>query len=758
MDDGIGAMVPHLAGHVIAHRNDRMGARLIAMVNAMRIADALDLPFSVGWTTHGRTSEEIRNPSDIFSEQFISDHFFGGEELAIIWGDLVNLGALEPTTPEAIKSAALKGNSFLSEVTIGSIVLPWEDAATVQAALPHFFRQIPFSPVVTAAMARIDQLFEGLSLRAYHIRRGDIISDPITSEKLWPNKYTPREYYEVHVRQFLKNGGDRCIVFSDTPAEIDRLKAIDERIVAFDDIVPNDGLKIGQRDFLELYSMSKCPEIFGPPESAFSQTAATIGGGTVYAVQTSLTQAEQSIAMELMAKRMEQPKRYFLGDGDVGQNFPFLIAHYEAAKQPAVARDIIKQLVDGGFSRSYAYPQLCKLSLACGDLQAAHGILAAAKRRPIMAEEAMADLYAFTALAHMEKGDKDAALDSIQAAYWLCPLSKSVCGILNMMLTVGWLDTATIYPYDKDLVRNKGRLFPQNNPELDVFNTVPLPGGYTGKVKFYPWDLAVRDWRFIHGKKLSRAFWQKGKLQNELTRLIRSSSNLAGSPQLSSAASIYLRYLEKFDVALNESRQAEAAEPFHPLYAKRSADILLDAGETAQGLFELERATELSEGNPYYLAQLGYWYGKAKMPDDAYATFEKLAEIPHTSVELTMLTSDFLRRRIHSRDRALGMIDDATQMAHGSLRLLTGKARQLLTLDRIDEAATIYRDIAAQRTAHQSVFVQMYRMMLKLDQEQLAQSVIAETQFCIDEVATLADNNQTIPAPVEVAHPDRKAA
>lgn len=735
---GIGALVPHLSGHVIAHRNDRMGSRLIAMINAMRIADVLDLPFSVGWTTHGRTSKEIRHPSDIFSEAFISKHFFGGEDLAKIWSHLVDLGALGKVTPQDIKKGARSGNSYLSEVSIGSIVLPWEDKATVQAALPEYFKQIPFSPVVTAAMRNIDQCFSGLELRAYHIRRGDIISDPITSEKLWPNKYIPREFYEVHIRQFLANGGDRCIVFSDTPAEIDRLKTVDDRIVSFDDIVPNEGLLAGQRDFLELYSMSKCPQIFGPPESAFSQTAATIGGGTVYAVQSSLGDAEQAQAMDLMAQRMKQPKRYFLGDGDVGQNFPFLINHYEAAGQPAVARGIIQELVEDGFSRSYAFSQLCKLSLACNDLNSVHGILAAAKRRPIMAEAEMTEPYAYAALAHMQNGSKNAALEHIQAAYWLSPLSKLVSGILNMMLSAGWLDSRSMYPHDEALVRNKGKLFSQNNPELDVFNALAMPDGYEGKLQFYPWDLAVRDWRFIHGKKLSRAFWQKGKLQNELNRLIRSSSKFAGSPQLSSAASIYLRYLEKFDSALSESRNAEASDHHNPLYAKRTADILLESGEIEQGIVALARAAEMSEDNPYYLAHLGFWYGKAKMPDQAYQTFEKLADIDHTSIEVTMLTSEFLRRKPKSRDRALALINKANEAAHGSLRLLIAKARQLLALDRIAEAEGIYRMIATQRTAHQNVFVQMYRILLKLDQEPLAKSIVADSQFPVAEIEQLA--------------------
>ena len=53
-----------------------MGARVIAMLNAVRVARDYDLPYYVGWTTHGRTREEVRDPSFIFHPDYIKDQFF----------------------------------------------------------------------------------------------------------------------------------------------------------------------------------------------------------------------------------------------------------------------------------------------------------------------------------------------------------------------------------------------------------------------------------------------------------------------------------------------------------------------------------------------------------------------------------------------------------------------------------------------------------------------------------------------------------
>lgn len=730
-----------LDGCIIAHRNDRMGGRLIAMINAMRVADENNLPFRVGWTTHGRTSEEIKTPSDIFAPDFMESHFFGGEPLAKIWGNLINLATFEGATSDALLQQAKQGKSFLSEPAIGQLVLPWESKETVQKTLPTYFKKIAFAQTVDAAMRRIDGDFEGLALRAYHIRRGDIISDPITSEKLWPNKYIPREFYEIHIRKFLDEGGDRCIVFSDTPAEIDRLKAIDDRIVSFDDVVPNDGLKAGQRDILELYTMSKCPLIFGPPESAFSQTAATIGGGQVFAVQSSLEEPEQARAMTLMSKRMADPKTYFLGDGDIGQNFPFLKSHFENIGEPDKARAIIKTLVDQGFSRSYALSLLSRMSLDSRRLAETEDVLDAARKRPIVTEAAMGDVYALNALYHFTQGNREVAVRRIQAAYWLQPLDKAVSGLLNLMQSAGWLHDQNMYPIDARLLRKKGRLFPQANEELNVFNTFSLPENHEGdgKLYFYPWDTAVRDWRHIHGKKLSRAFWHKGKISNELGRFIKSSSKIAGTPQMRSTMSIYLRYMEEHKSAYREASAAMAAFPDDPMYIKRTADVLLEAGETEKGLEMLVRAVAASQQNPYYAAYLGFWYGKAKNPTSAYDTFQTIADNAHYSIEIALMTSSILRRRPRTRDTALAILDQAMEDCHGSLRLLISRAQLLFTLERYEEAEHIYRTIARQKTSFPNVLAQVFRSYKNKGLETTAISIIEDSQYSVAEIVALVD-------------------
>jgi hypothetical protein len=104
-------------GRIISHRNDRMGGRINAMQNAMRIARDYELPFFVGWTTGGRTSEEDRDPSMIVDADWVDAHFFDSDILGGIYSDLIDLSVLvgdERWTLAKFLETLASGERFLS--------------------------------------------------------------------------------------------------------------------------------------------------------------------------------------------------------------------------------------------------------------------------------------------------------------------------------------------------------------------------------------------------------------------------------------------------------------------------------------------------------------------------------------------------------------------------------------------------------------------------------------------------------------------
>ena len=124
-------------GSIVAHRNDGMGARVIAMLNAVRVAQDYCVPCFVGCTTHRRTREEVRDPSFIFHPDYIADRFFDVEIMSEIYDDLIDLSTVDVHNWDKAKfcKALSKGKSFLSDAAMSVTVLPWEDEANVAARM-----------------------------------------------------------------------------------------------------------------------------------------------------------------------------------------------------------------------------------------------------------------------------------------------------------------------------------------------------------------------------------------------------------------------------------------------------------------------------------------------------------------------------------------------------------------------------------------------------------------------------------------------
>lgn len=726
-----------LNGRIVAHRNDRMGGRLISILNAIRISRDYGIPFVVAWVNHGRTAEELKTPTDIFTPDFVERHFVDGAIDADAWAALDDLDATQFRNAENMREAAARGAGFLSQRSVGATVLPWEDEGEVRLRLAQCFDGIGFSDAIRRVSAQIDNRLAGTHLTAYHIRRGDIISNPITSQKLWPNKYIPREFYEVHLLRQMQDPEAACLVFSDTHHEVEQLKSLDARVLSFEDLVDGEDLAPGQRDFLELFAMSRCREIFGPPHSAFSQTAATLGGCTVYPVQESLSETERGEAMELMIARMDAPETHFLGDGDLGQCFPFVVEHLRASGQHPRARNLLAAQVNRGFTRAYAFPLISELCVECDDIGGCLKVQEAAWQRPVTGDEALGPVAAHAALAHVAAGDAAMAHRLAHAAWWFGPLERMVNGTLNLLLSAGWMAGAPSYPIDQRMVGRKGNSFPVGDAYLKRLNAVVPPGGLEERIG-YPWQVALRDWRLVHGKRVGRAYWNNNRIRNTLNRFEKSHPKKRGTPELASLEAVLLRDLGELDEARARNSAALAAYPGDPLYLKREADILLEAGEIDEGISRLEEATDGAGRDICYLATLGHWYGRAKRPDEMASVFDEISKCDHNLIEIKLMTADVLRRQTATRETALQQIDAAVELGHGSQRLIGAKARILSELGRHAEAARLYEGLARSGVAQPSVFVTMYRAFKKAGDLVPVEKVVAQSPYDIAEIRELA--------------------
>ncbi|KQI68564.1 hypothetical protein AN189_09655 [Loktanella sp. 3ANDIMAR09] len=731
-----------LQGSIISHRNDRMGGRMIAMLNALRITRDYDLPFFVGWTTGGRTSEEMRDPTAIFDADWVAQHFFDGDVLGEVYDDLIDLSTLTQHTgwtPEKFRAAIAQGSSFLSGAAMGVTVLPWENPQEVAARLPLAVESIRFSAPVRAMIERIDSIFAGTKLTAYHIRRGDIIYDPITSNKLWPNKFIPREFYEQHLGRTLADPAARVLIFSDTPVEVERLRKVDPRVQGFDDLLGDTDLTPGARDFLELFAMSRCKNIYGPPSSAFSQTAMTIGGCSLQAVEDALSPQDRAAAMDRMTDRLEARSTLFINMGDVGQCLHFLIERQKELGDPARARRIIRAYMDDGLDKSFAYQLLCELSVTTGDLAACEDIRDLAYARPSYSDDSMATVNTYSALHHLAQGNTDTALDRLHAAFWFRPLENVVHGAVNLGLTADVVTPDNFYPFDPAMTRQKGNVFPQGRRALAELNTI-APKGYDpeGRSDFHMWDIVVRDWRLTCGKKLNRAFTNKSKIAKSLDMLERAFSKLDGSPALTSARGVLLFAAGDVDAALECQRRAIAAAPDTPLYRKRISDVLFSQGADKTALFQLRKASNLMGWHPTYQAELGWRLWRMKERDECWEIYNRLAVADHRFIEVHLMTSDMIRRNPDRLEESLAVLERGLKPAHGAQRLLAAKARLLMMLERVEEGRAVYEQLVDCGLGTEHTHVEIYRQFSALGREDIARELTARSIYDFDMVKEMA--------------------
>jgi len=730
----------NLNSSVIAHRNDRMGARIIAILNAIRISRTYDIPWFCGWTTGGRTHEECRDPSAIFDEAFVAEKFFDTDTLTEIYDNLIDLSIIDGSsvTQEDFLKRLRKGKSYLSGSAMGITVLPWEDHDKIAAALPLCMDALAYSAPVKAMIAKIDAKFVDTNLTALHIRRGDIIHNQITSNKLWPNKYIPREFYEVHLERLLEDPTTRVLVFSDTIEEVTRLKAKSDRVIGIADLFGELDLTSGARDFIELFAMSRCKRIYGPPSSAYSQTATVIGGGILQSVQSALSSQDYDRAMDLMTERLEQKSDLFINQGDVGQCLYFLMEHQLKKGDPGRAKKIINDYIEDGLDKNFAYPLLCELAVATNALPSIERVRDLAYQRPVYVDESIATVNAYSAINNLQQGTWDVARSRLSTAMWYRPLDPLVQGALCLGATAGVITPENFFPFDPAMHRAQKGVFPNGKKALaDLNGIVPKGHNVDHKKISHPWEIVHRDWRTVSGKKLNRAYHNKSKIMKSLEKLERLYKEMAGSPSLVSAIGVLHCAAGNFEASLEAQKAAVAAAPDNPLFRKRYADMLFDTGDHDVAVRYMKEATEMAGNHPCYAADLAEKLWTAKRRNEAREIYNEIAQTEHEYIEIYIMTATMLRRDTDRTQEALDQLNKALKRAHGGLRIMLPKARLLMTLGQHEEAYALYKNIADWGLGTEHTFVAAYRDFDKINRLDLARNLIDSSVLDFDVIHSL---------------------
>lgn len=564
-----------MTGAFIGRRRDRLGARLLVLLNCMRLSGDYGAPFLLDWFPPGADAPELARPEELFRPDWIARHMVHARAdpatetpEAMLWEFQSDRDATR------LRATLAAGRNVVVDEGFLIAVLPWEDEAEVRARHAGLIGHVGFSETVAACMARIDAETAGRRFTAYHLRRGDIIDRAPWTHKTWPAKIEIDELYKVHLQ---KSEGEIGIVFTDTQASLDALRAHVPEARGIGSVIDLSGLTPAQRDLLELYAMSRADQIVAPSISAFSSAAAQIAGKDRRMFREVLTEAEIAWAYDQLAERMARLPDAFPSPSDAAHHYGRLHSHLTAAGRIREAWALGKGLERLGCGRAFL-PILLALNEFYLQQWAECEVAArAGLQSPDLWPEDHAVLTAVLAAAVSAQGRRAEASDLFARAFWAKPARPDVVVIGSRLLYRGVLDRAAFPPIDWDLLSRVRR------PWFPPFINLSLVQHRFIRRRPVNFDLLLLDWGDLALDRRAR------RLSLDRTRLkaLRKGLMAAGPegtpcPSADSAlALIEMRLGAPADACLSRSEAALAADPANPVLLKRHADLLAEGGDPA---------------------------------------------------------------------------------------------------------------------------------------------------------------------------------
>lgn len=646
-------------GSVVSFRNDRMGARFLSLLNAIRLANDYGIPYYFTWMTHGRASEELQAPTEIFDQAYFDAHFVDHDDFRLIDKAAVDLANLPLTADAAFMSDTLTNGGALLCTGSDLLVLPWETAEDVAPRYAAAINDLVFSKAVQDAMTQVDAALAN-SGTAFHVRRGDIIYDTVTSNQLWSNKYIPREFYEVLAAQLTQDPAQTILVFSDEPIEIDRLKQVSPQIMVPDEVLPA-GLTLAQRDFMEIYAMSRCQQIIGPPGSGFSISAALIGHCPIHDVTTVLDEAGQTEALDLLVTRLTERSPLFLSDGDIGQSLPFACNHLNATGRQTQALELLQGYQKDGFAKLFFFKLLLEQLQYCGKFDGYQAVLDSFNTAkldlglPARVEQHLSELTRTASILAANAKDIQGVRHQAAMAFWYGGGNRTAFNTFAALISRDLIDPATFpLPFDPALRRViPAAMGPRPGSEgIQARDTIPQVA--------VPPDLLVRDWQLFMGKTLNRGFDTPAVMTRALELLTAQFARHVPAASIASAQGVYASCLGDHAAALDLHKQALQTDSTQPLFLKRMATTMLaiDPADVL-GRIMLERAADLAPDQALYRAALADCLHGQGDKEGAFTLMASAAKATFTTPEVAFIAARMKRQMKQCDAEALDLIDHA---------------------------------------------------------------------------------------------------
>jgi len=587
-------------GVFIGQRRDRIGARLLMILSCIRMSEDYGTDYKVNWFPQGADAPELDNPEELFAQNWMDQHFLDKrtydalcENSAPIW-DFQN-----DKNPDRLLAHISQGRCVIIEEGFEVLAFPWEDPTPIRQRYRDFIKEISFAPDIAAVMSDVDEILSGKEIVAYHIRRGDILNALPWKHSTWPAKIEPEEYYDAHLQ---KSVGKPAIMFSDQPELLERFQSRFPALKKMADIADLSAMTRAQRDFLELYAMSRADEIVAPVISAFSMAAARISGSQRLVFRDVLNEEQLQQANERVIERVAQGADAFLNPSEAAHIYSKAAQYLNADDRCEEAYRLAAPILRAGADNAFL-PVLQALNcFYLGLWEEAEEIARTGLENASLWPEDHAVLCAVHAATLGAQKKRWGAGLEFARAFWAKPMRPDVIVVGSRMAYRDQLPRRLFPPIDWTLqtqVRQR-RFTPFNNMYLVQHKVI--------KRRPCNFDMILLDW---HELALDRKAQRILSDPQRLALLCEGLDNAVGIDP-SSAGYRSLRATLSFrqgilpvEKAIDEAKQLVALEPERPLFHKRLADLYEADGDIAAARFAHANALAIATDDPFVMYSMG---------------------------------------------------------------------------------------------------------------------------------------------------------
>ena len=258
---------------IAATRDDGLGGRLLAMVNAKSLADALGYRFGFTWNDKAivdKTFHIVDVVEAIFSPEFIERHWLGRKIKAADFGVLDN----RAFTRSSLDISTRRGNYQGWICNEFNVWKSFHGEGADRVRRSETLRAFGFSQSVKQAIGAADKSpFPG-PVVALHLRSGDIVRGKFRVRLDFGDKVIPSTLAKAIVSKLSSQGLTTLLIGQDRPT-LEYLKSETGALLT-DDFGADEFADQTLKAFFEMALMARCQQIYAG-SSVFATIASVMG-------------------------------------------------------------------------------------------------------------------------------------------------------------------------------------------------------------------------------------------------------------------------------------------------------------------------------------------------------------------------------------------------------------------------------------------------------------------------------------------------